>query len=243
MITTIINYCSLDKRFIWPQVEQAKCFSNEIIIVFFDHLLNGKSDFYKVIESLKGISGIKLLPLPFNPEMSGRFHHNFSRWCGAGLATCEWILFLDGDEIINGSGMQNSINNLSPFEFDAVTFECFWYFREPTNQAVITENAGLLVRKSKIDVNVNFTERERWAYLESPNISTIPSISGLEGPIMHHYSWVRNRQGMIDKVTSWGHKGEKDWVALVEAEFNKPLGDTDFVHGYQYRKVSNFFKV
>ena len=243
MISTIISYCSLDKRFIRAQVEQAKYFSDEILIVFFDHLLNGKPDREEVIKSLDGISGVKTLSLPWDPTMSGRFHHNYSRWCGAGLAKSEWILFLDGDEIINGSHLKNLINNFSPFVFDAATFECYWYFREPTNQALTTENAGILVRKNKINTNVNFTDSERWSYLEGPDISTIAPITSLDGPIMHHFSWVRNQQEMIDKVTSWGHKNDRDWVSLVNAEFQHPPGVTDFVHGYRYHKVPNFFNL
>lgn len=243
MISTIINYCSLDKRFIRAQVEQAKYFSDEIILVYFDHLLNGKPDLEHVRKSLEGINGLKILPLAWNPEKSGRFHHNFARWCGAGLATSEWLLFLDGDEIIEGEHLKNLISHFSPFIFDAATFECHWYFREPTNQAINTENAGMLVRKSKVNPSVNFTDIERWAYLQSPDIKTIAPISNVKGPIFHHFSWVRNKQEMLDKVTSWGHKNDRDWAGLVELEFKNPLGESDFVHGYKYRQVDNFFKL
>lgn len=243
MISTIINYCSLDKKFIRSQIQEAKKFSSEIIVVFFDHLLNGKPDNEEVIESLAGIDDIITIPLAWRANMSGRFHHNFARWCGAGLATSEWLLFLDGDEIIEGNQLKKLVDIFRPFIFDAATFECYWYFREAKNQALTTENAGILVRKSKVSMDVNFTEIERWAYLHSPNINTIAPITHQNGPIMHHFSWVRSKEEMLDKVTSWGHKNDRDWVKLVNAEFTHAPGETDFVHGYKYRRVEDFFNL
>jgi hypothetical protein len=43
---------------------------------------------------------------------------------------------------------------------------------------------------------------------------------------------------MLKKVSGWGHKGDKDWAALVKEEFSRPFNGTDFVHGYQWDTIT-----
>jgi hypothetical protein len=50
----------------------------------------------------------------------------------------------------------------------------------------------------------------------------------------NHYSWVRTKEEMLRKVTSWAHSNDTNWTALVEEEFSREFNGTDFVHGYQY---------
>jgi hypothetical protein len=61
--------------------------------------------------------------------------------------------------------------------------------------------------------------------------------------MFHHYSWVRTRDEMMKKVQSWGHKNDRDWVALVNEEFSAPFKGSDFVHGYKYKTVSPLFDI
>jgi hypothetical protein len=39
---------------------------------------------------------------------------------------------------------------------------------------------------------------------------------------------------MLKKVRCWGHKDERNWVALIEEEFKHEFRKTDFVHNYNY---------
>ena len=64
--------------------------------------------------------------------------------------------------------------------------------------------------------------------------------AGLDGqPLVHHYSWVRTKAGMLQKVRAWGHNADSgvDWAAKVEEEFSHPFTGRDFVHGDTFRTL------
>jgi hypothetical protein len=39
---------------------------------------------------------------------------------------------------------------------------------------------------------------------------------------------------MLKKVSTWAHKTDKNWNALIEEEFSREFNGTDFVHNYKY---------
>ena len=61
--------------------------------------------------------------------------------------------------------------------------------------------------------------------------------------MFHHFSWVRTKEEMLKKVRSWGHKGDRNWIELVEKEFSTDFQKTDFIHGYQYKIVEPLFNI
>lgn len=48
---------------------------------------------------------------------------------------------------------------------------------------------------------------------------------------------------MIRKVKSWSHNLDRDWVTLVEKEFEHDFNGTDFIHGYSFKEVKNNFNM
>ena len=243
MVSTIISYCSLDRRLIQANLAEAAKFSSEIIIVCYEHLLNGKKESGEHLEHLKSLAGVRVVMLPWEESKESRFHHNQARWIGAAFAREKWLLFLDADEIVEGDNFRRFMALQDGFEFDAATFACFWYFREPTYQALTLENAGLLLRKSKMTPEICFSQAERWGYWLTPEIKTRPPLRLSSGPAVHHFSWVRTEAEMLEKVSSWAHKRDRDWPALVRQEFARDFSGTDFVHGYRYRQVENVFSI
>jgi hypothetical protein len=61
--------------------------------------------------------------------------------------------------------------------------------------------------------------------------------------IFHHYSWVRDKEGMIRKAKNFGHRDERDWASLIEEEFSHPFNGKDFIHDYEYETVDNIFGI
>jgi len=240
MISTVISYCSLDRKFIDCLIDQAKKFSDDIVLVCYDHLLNGKLD---NIDHVRNIPGVKTIVLPFVQHHDTNYLHNVLRWEGAQQAKNEWILMLDGDEIVEGDRFNKFIKNNFPFKFDASAFHCYWYFREPIYQSLTNEHNGIIVNKKFMTKERHFHRLERWIYREDPTLNFGPYIVDQDGPMLHHFSWVRTHQEMLDKVTGWGHKNDRNWVSSVNAEFNREFNGTDFVHGYQYRIVDNKFNI
>jgi hypothetical protein len=58
-------------------------------------------------------------------------------------------------------------------------------------------------------------------------------------PMIHHYSWVRTKEQMLQKVKAWGHNADKDWVSLIEEEFSRPFNGKCFVNNYSYEVLDN----
>ena len=243
MISTIISYCSLDRRFLRPNLAQASKFSSEVIIVCYERLLSGKEEPAGHFEALAALTGPRVIILPWDETKSARFHHNQARWVGAAFAREPWLLFLDADEIVEGENFRRFMDLEQSFEFDAATFSCFWYFREPIYQSLKLENAGLLLRRSKVTPELSFSQAERWGYWQSKDIRAPQPLVLSSGPVLHHFSWVRTQAEMLEKVASWAHKNDRDWTSLVNEEFRHEFSGTDFIHGYQFRRTGNPFSI
>ncbi len=240
MISTVISYCSLDEKFIDANINECLKFSDEVIIVYFDHLLNGKlENDTKLINILRKYQKAKGIKIEFDRNKDSKYHHNLARWIGYKYASNDWLLFLDADEIPDGKGFYSILSNLIVKPQLCYFFTCFWYFRRPEYQSTVTEQCGLLINKCNITSELIFSDKERW----QPKFMNTLSHSVVSYPYIHHFSWVRTKAEMLAKVSSWAHKEERDWVNLVEKEFRGDFQGTDFIHGYSYREVKNIFKI
>lgn len=244
-VSVIISYCSLDRRFIVPLLRQCSLFSNDIVISAFDTLLNGSPESYTELQAAKHMypRTVKVLCLPLLPGNPPRHYHNLARWEGARFASERHLLFLDADEIPDGAILNEVLGRDLLGRFDAADFKCHWYFRSAKLQALQTEHCGLLLDREKMTEEAMFTSDERWSYRRIAGIDYRPLVSVGGAPFFHHFSWVRTQSEMAAKVDSWGHKFDRDWNALIDKEFAGPFSGKDFVHGYQYRNVSDRFNI
>lgn len=244
-VSVIVSYCSLDKRFIKPLLNQLLIFSDDIVVVCFDKLLNGTHEELGDLDDVRKLSPekIKTLCLPFVQGNKSRHYHNLARWEGVKYTKHDRILFLDADEIPEGEVFKSILDSNALEKFDAVDFACHWYFRSATNQAKQKEQCGLLIKRDLIKEEHMFTEHERWSYRHVRGIKYAPMVSTPQGPILHHYSWTRTKEEMLTKVSAWGHMNDKDWKSLIEKEFTHDFNGSDFVHGYSYNIVPDHFNI
>lgn len=246
MLTTIIQYSTLDYRFLNANLWRLSRFSNEIIIPICDHFHNGEKENQELLN--KSIDIIKRYPnakphfFNWEGEKRNNYYHHLSRKIGTDLSTNRWLLFLDGDEVVDDKFWDwfYSVQHLD----NAFWLTCYWYFREPIYRATKTEGAGLVIRKKYCDWDLNH-HQERQQLFNLPNFECgDQKMIGFENkPVIHHFSWVRTKDEMLRKVRSWGHRFDRDWVKLVEEEFSRPFNGTDFVHGYEYEVVENSFGI
>lgn len=239
MISVVISYCSNDKCFIKPLIEQCRLFCDDIVIVSCSHFFNGEKDVD--LEDLND-SGIIHHVFDFEPDKDIKFHHNHARFKGLHLSSREFVLFLDADELPDGTLMANFISETNMNHETIINFKCNWYFREPIFKAKNQEICGLLAHRSKLTENLFFTPLERWSY----KLYNIPSMENADYHglvIMHHFSWVKTKNQMLKKVSSWGHHNDKNWANLIEKEFDNDFSGFDFVHGYRFETVPNQFGI
>ena len=247
MLTTILQYSTLDYRFLNINLKRLSTFSNEIIIPICDHFFNGEKENQELLD--KSLDIIKLYPntkthiFAWDGEKENtNYYHHLSRKIGTDLSTNKWLLFLDGDEIVDEKFWDwfYSVQHLD----QTFWLTCYWYFREPIYRATKTEGAGLVIRKKYCNWDLNhYQERQQFFGLSNFKCGDKELIGYENKPVIHHFSWVRTKDEMLQKVNSWGHRFDRDWGKLVEEEFTRPFNGTDFVHGYNYDVVKNEFNL
>ena len=240
-ITTIINYCTNDYRFIKDCIDNVRSFSDEIIVPVSDCFFDGTPENRELLDkTYKENPNVNFIEYEWTEGNEPRYWHNMSRWIGLQNCSTEWILFLDADEVVEEKRFTEWLSQNKDVDTPIYEFSTYWYFRDITNRATTTEHAGLLVRKDIINQDLIFHDHERWSFMYTHYNKKFME-NGLDGkPMIHHYSWVRTYDEMLKKVKHWGHTKDKDWTSLVHKEFKKDFDGTDFVHNYQYEKVEGY---
>lgn len=256
-IATIVNFCSNESRFIQATLEQALLFSHQVIIPVCDHFFDGSPENRPLLEQIyTAFPDCLFIEYPFIPQKipkklwkkvdPAHFWHSLSRLVGyAHLEEdTETVLFLDADEVPDGKRFAEWLDCSDYRHHTALKLANYWYFREPCNQALRTEDSIVLVQKRALEAEILLNKEERDAIYNLLPGPKRRNVTGPDGnPMFHHYSWVRTQEEMIKKVTAWGHKEDRDWVSVVNEEFAAPFRGTDFVHGYTYRSVKPFFDI
>lgn len=256
-VATIVNFCSNESRFIKATLTQAQVFSTQVIVVVCDHFFDGTPENRELLEQIyAAFPEVLFIEYPFLPLKipkkmwktiePAHFWHSFSRLIGHSFLDedVEMVLFLDADEVPDAKCFSEWLDSSDYMQHTALKFANYWYFREPTNQAVQYEDSIVLAQKKALERDILLNQAERDAIynlLPGPKRRRVTRAGG--EPMFHHYSWVRTQEEMLKKVESWGHKNDKDWPALVNEEFSMPFRGTDFVHGYQYKQVKPLFDI
>ena len=256
-VATIVNFCSNESRFIRATLEQAMLFSHQVIIPVSDHFFDGAPENRPLLEKIyTAFPSCLFVEYPFVPKKipkkiwkkidPAHFWHSVSRLIGYCFLEeeIEAVLFLDADEVPEGKRFTEWLDCSDYRHHTALKLANYWYFREPSNQALRMEDSIVLAQKRALELEILLHEEERDAIYNLLPGPKRRHVTGSDGkPMFHHYSWVRTREEMLKKVAAWGHKKDRDWVALVNEEFAAPFRGTDFVHGYTYQSVEPFFEL
>ena len=236
-ISTIINYCSNDKRFIDECINSVRDFSYNIVVSVADHFFDGQPENLDLMKQhQEDHEDVNFLLYQWTPGKSSRYWCNYSRLIAAQTLyqDCDWILFIDSDEIADTTQFKKFAIKLSSNpSINSYKLANYWYFRETYYRAKQIEDSPIIVR-SQYAININLNdpgrEREQFEFHNTPRQVQIDN-----KPIFHHYSWVRTKDEMLQKVRSWSHNIDKDWVSLVEEEFSRDFNGANFVHpSYQF---------
>ncbi len=265
-LSTIIQYSTLDFKFLEANLQQSSKFSDEIIIPICSHLFGGElenADLLKKSEEIVSkYAKAKILYFDWKGHHPNTaYYHTLSRAIGTQYAQNPWLLFLDTDELII-DGFKDWLDRHAFKTSNSFWLTCCWYFREPIYQADLHEGAALLIKKEQCNWNLDIrAERQQlWGphkqeysiYKEEVGESRFvmggyEKILNKKGvPYVHHYSWVRTKKEMLQKVKNWGHCNDRDWESLINEEFNRPFNGEDFVHlspKRKYNTVDNFFNI
>jgi hypothetical protein len=246
LITTVINYCSNDYRFIHHCIEQAAVFSQEILVPYTNFFYDGTPEDSELLNrTIAENPKARFIHFDYDPgkNVNAQYWVTFARKIGWKQTSPEsnFILFLDADEIVDGAAFSEWLKYYPLDRLNVVKLANYYYFRETHFQALTYEDSVILVRKKLLGESMimDYEDRNK-PYTEITEPKQRMVLGDNSKPMIHHYSWVRTKEEMLKKVKTWGHNKDRDWVYLVEKEFEGEFSGSDFVHGYKYKKVESF---
>lgn len=256
-LATVVNFCSNERRFIRATLEQAMLFSRQVIIPVCDHFFDSTPENRLLLDQVyAAFPNCLFIEYPFIPKKipkkiwkkvdPAHFWHSLSRLLGVQYLDedIETVLFLDADEVPDGKRFNQWLDCSDYMHHTAIKLSNYWYFRDPTNQALKFEDSVVLAQRRALELDILLNQEERDAIYNLLPGPKRRNVNGSDGyPMFHHYSWVRTQDEMLKKVRAWGHKDDRNWEGLVNEEFTGPFRGIDFVHGYSYKTVKPFVDI
>lgn len=259
-ISCVLISNSDDFKFLQPCLYQIAGICKEIIIAIGKSFWNGEpedhekiADFRSSIERKYHNVKILMYDIPSDEIKCMRSHvspamywEGHARWIATeALKPCEYILYLDSDEIVDGSLFRHWLNTQEYKNIDAMKLRNYWYWREPIYRANdYYEDSVVLIKMGTFNPLQLFSNLGRHGVFQASFGKKTRDLSFNNTPLVHHYSWVRNKNEMLRKVRAWGHRDDmRNWTDLVEEEFSRDFNGKDFVKGLSYDKVTNMFNI
>jgi hypothetical protein len=146
-----------------------------------------------------------------------------------------WILACDSDEVLrNSQAFADWFKTVEKGNTKSFKLANYWYFLSKNRRANIIEDSITLTHRSIISYALfRQMPREREALHQASDPRAVRDLNG--DVFFDHFSWVRSPTNLRRKVTSWGHRQDRDWITLVEKALQEdPLTTEDFVHHYSY---------
>ena len=258
-VSVIVSYCSKERCFLEPFLEQCSKFTDDIVVTFGSHLYDGSlediSGIQEVAPKFPSVTFVQYLVSPENFNGMGvksrpqAYWHNMARWTGIQhLKRHEWVLLLDCDEIPEGDKFKQWFSTVegTPVLNINNTFKIanYWYFKEPTNRSQTLEDSVLLIHSKYLSKYNIFGDYERDYTIQQSGTRLIRQTRSVKGEVMfHHFSWCRSREGLEHKIKNWGHANEYSNPDDIINEIFKDDNVNDIIHNYTYDKVPNLFDI
>lgn len=260
-IGVVINFCSNEKCFLKPLLEQCSLFANEIVVSYGDMLYNGETEDLSFIESFKEMfPNVKFIQYKVDltkptHQMKGVKHrplaywHNLARFTAVNTLSLdvEWVFVIDADEIPEGMRVKEWLNNVKLDAGSCYKIATYWYFKLPIYQAKTYEDSILLIHKKHLIVDNIFGDFERDFIIQSSSTILKRMNMGLDGkPLWRHYSWTRSKEGLRKKISSWAHANDIFKGVNVDDVIDYIFRNddvNDFVHNYKYEVVENKYGI
>ena len=250
MISISYNYSTNDFEFLEKNLQEARLVSDDIHITYVDKFFDGSNENSALIDEThkicKGVA--KLAEISFSKDTKHtynnkcdlyRYYHNYTRLVNFKKAKYKYILFLDGDETLDGRLFKQWVETFDIDKYNSYNMDCYWYFRSKKYQATTFEGNPVMVNKTSITDHIIMNRYERLGLLVGPSISEVKFEDKI--PMIHHFSWAKGscdtecKEKLLLKIKAWGHSADRDWNKLIEEEFSRPFNGTDFIHRYQYK--------
>lgn len=258
-VGVIINFCTNELCFLDSLLRECQKFADDVVVSYTDRLYNGEPEDVSFVELYKSkYPNTKFLKYEIDlnkpiHELKGvvyrplAYFHNLARYTGAQALdpSIEWVFVIDADEIPEGDHVKTFLQSAYLNPYNSYKLATYWYFKLPTYQAKTFEDSILLIHKCHLTEDNIFGDLERDYLIPQSGTSLQRMIMGCHKlPMFHHFSWVRSRDGIRKKVSSWAHKDEMGMTTeeIMDRIFKTDMVN-DIVHGYEYNIVENRFGI
>ena len=257
-VSVVINYCSNERIFLDAILSECQKFSDDIVVSYGSHLYDGtKEDNQHILNYEQKFPNIKFIEYNVNVSLENKYRtgvinrptaywHNLARWVGIqSIKKHDWVFLIDCDEIPEGERLSKFFESFKFDENKCYKFANYWYFKEPVNQSTTLEDSVLFIHRKHLNEKTIFGDWERDYTINSSGLKLERMIMDSK-PFFHHYSWVRTKETLRHKISSWAHSNDIFKNANIDSiiEFiYKDDNVNDIVHKYNYIKVENIFKL
>lgn len=156
-VATIINYCTNDYKFISHCINEAKIFSDQVIVPVCDHFLDGTPENRELLEKTYNENKYKVKFQEYEyghkiADLKLCAIHGYARLIGFHLVNkdVDYILFIDADEILEGVRFKQFLNMVNFEKYNAMLFSNYYYFRDVKFRAKNIEDSIPIVKKSTL---------------------------------------------------------------------------------------------
>jgi hypothetical protein len=235
MIDAVVLYCSNDNRFFKTCVDNLLECGFRITVVTYSHMWAGDVEDIDILNQSNDL-------FKDNPNYRNLFinweegeHPLYWEGYGRHRATqelesdSEWVFYIDIDEIIEPLLFKKWVQDFPYYKYKSILLSQYGYYKHPTVRLNLIEPNPVFA-KTKYAKSCPFKEsgRKQIFWNNENFISRVLAKLNLNPffyiykgiPFIHHYSWVRSKKQILKKFLNWGHKDDKDWVSIAEAEFS-----------------------
>lgn len=255
-ISTVINYCTNDYRFLAKCIQEVKKFSSELLIITWDHFFNCEPENRELLNQTYAdfpeISFLEFAHLKdklYNPYVACTkedddwidYWHSTTRFVSFFFldSSSDYILYLDSDEIIEGDLFQEWLKTKEYEQYEAIRWLQHYYFRSASFQAEDYQIGGLFAKKEKITLPILMHNKyDRCGIFHEIEGIKKEGIAYQGRPMVHHYSWVKTKEEFLQKAPTCPDCFRKNWKEMIEEEFSKEFQGKDF-EGRKYRTLKS----
>jgi hypothetical protein len=250
----------MEKKFLEPLLTECTKFTKNIAVSYGDKLYDGTEDDvegflmyfkykYPFIKFLKYTVDLTKTDLKGVVKRPTAYWCNLARWNGfqALKENVSWFMFIDGDEIPEGNEVLKWLQVTQLDQNFVYKLANYWYFKHVTFQAQTWEDSILLVHSRYLTEQSVFHDLERDGIIKVANTHQKRKVDSLSGkPMFHHFSWVRGKEGLAKKLSTWAHRDDifhgVDVKSIVDFIYKNDEVN-DCVHNYKYTRVEDIFNI
>lgn len=230
----VINYSEQDEIFLPTLIKECRAFADQIIINYSDQQYDGT-----LSKEPRKYNDVDYAYYEFDEQVASvfgtRYFHNLGRFVGASKLkpSIERVLFLDGDEIPEGSRMRKFLEENRTGDAKIANYV---YYKSPRYRALAVQDSAILLHVAFLKAPLFFQEAERGAMVSD---SALRNATHDNLPLIHHYSWAKPMDVLEKKIKTWGHKNDRDWSDILDNINNFTPDQQDPIWGYSYKEVED----